>query len=201
MVDNDYRLKHPIAVEPVTAQLRLDADADGTVPTADRARLRDFAGRFVAKGRGQVEVSVGAREETDTAARAYAEDIARVLQAEGLKASELRLQLVIADPMRPAGHAFLAFSTVSVTLPDCGDWREGETNAPHPNFGCALQRNLGAMVADPRDLERARDSGGAHSTREDAVIDKYNHGDATWSPPLPLSSTTKTGAGGSQGGQ
>ena len=199
IVDNDYRLKHPIAVEPAIALLQLRADAGHAVSDDDRRRLHDFAGAFIRRGSGAVEISVGAHASDDNDARAYAQDIAQSLQGEGLKARELRLQLVIADPVATPGRAALRFSTSTVNLPPCRDWSDSAPNAPYADFGCTLQRNIGAMVADPHDLEQARDFGPTHSAKQDAAIDRMNRGEATWSVPLPLAATTKS-TGGSSGG-
>jgi pilus biogenesis lipoprotein CpaD len=195
IIDNDYQLKHPIVVEPATATMQLQSAAGHAVTDDDRRRLHDFAGVFIRRGSGSVEISVGGRGSDDAEARAYAQDIAQRLLGEGLKTSELRLQLVIGDPATTPGRAALRFATAAVNLPPCRDWSESASNAPFADFGCSVQRNLGAMVADPRDLERARDSGTAHSDKGDVAIDKMNRGEATWSVPLPLSATTKSSGG------
>ncbi len=200
IVDNDYRLKHPVVVEPATAILQLRTDAGYALSTDDRRRLHDFAGTFIRRGSGAVEISVGARGVDDEDARSYAQDIAQSLLGEGLKRGEVRPQLVIEDPAIGPGRAALRFSTSVVNLPPCRDWSESAPNAPYSDFGCTLQRNIGAMVADPRDLEQARDGGSTHSVTGDLAIDKMNRGEATWSVPLPVSATTKS-SGGSSGGQ
>jgi pilus assembly protein CpaD len=199
LVDNDYRLKHPIVVAPATATLQLQTATGGALADDDRRRLHDFAGAFIRRGSGAVAISVGARGADDNDARTYAQEIGQSLLGDGLKPGELRLQLVIADPATAPGHAALAFSTSVVNLPPCRDWSESASNAPYSDFGCTLQRNLGAMIADPRDLERARDFGSTHAVKGDLAIDKMNRGEATWSVPLPLSATTKSGSGSSGG--
>jgi type IV pilus biogenesis protein CpaD/CtpE len=52
IVDNDYRLKHPIVVEPATATLQLGAGP--MVSEEGRHRLHDFAGAFIRRGSGAV---------------------------------------------------------------------------------------------------------------------------------------------------
>jgi pilus assembly protein CpaD len=196
ITDNDYQLKHPIVVEPATATLHLQADASRALSNSDRRRLHDFAGAFIRRGGGALAVSVGAAGEEDDEARAYAQDIARSLLDEGVRMGEIKLQLVIADPATTPGRALLQFATSVVNLPPCRDWSDSVTNAPYSDFGCTVQRNMGAMMADPRDLEQARDFGSTHSVTGDAAIDKMNRGEATWSVPLPVSATPQ-GSGGS----
>jgi pilus assembly protein CpaD len=184
LVQNDYRLKHPLTVEPATAFLQMRDFA------VDPDRLRGFAGQFVRKGSGQVAISAGARGADDGQAKDFAQAIARALLDEGLRPGELRLQLVVNDQATPPGTASLRFATAVAEVPACRDWSEADRNAPHANFGCAVQRNLGAMLADPRDLERPRESGGVSSEFAAAAIDKMNRGAATWSVPLPLAAHT-----------
>jgi pilus assembly protein CpaD len=50
----------------------------------------------------------------------------------------------------------------SASVPNCPNWsKTTESNfnsANHPNYGCATNSNLAAMVADPEDLVRGRES-------------------------------------------
>jgi pilus assembly protein CpaD len=50
---------------------------------------------------------------------------------------------------------------------------------PPPNFGCATQHNLAAMVADPRDLVAPRRVDAADAQRRMTVLDKYRKGQTT----------------------
>lgn len=192
LVENDYRLKHPLTVEPATEFLQMRDFV------AEPDRLRGFADRYIRRGTGPLSVSAGAKDADDGRARNFAQSIARILLAEGLRPSEIKLQLVINDQATPPGVASLRFATTVAEVPDCRDWSETDRNAPYANFGCAVQRNLGAMLEDPRDLERPRDSSGTSSEFAAAAIDKMNRGAATWSVPLPLAAHTAPPA---QGGQ
>ena len=52
-------------------------------------------------------------------------------------------------------------------------------NREYWNFGCATQRNLAAMVANPADLVQPRGSTPAYQGRRTVVLDKYRKGDST----------------------
>lgn len=62
-----------------------------------------------------------------------------------------------------AGAVRVVVSRTTATVPGCPDW----SGAPYPdftasttsNYGCATNRNLAAMVADPEDLVRGREPG------------------------------------------
>ena len=68
--------------------------------------------------------------------------------------------------------------------PDCGhEWSEniGETrnNLASANHGCANQKNLAAMIANPADLLGPRTEGPRYSERRDDAFGKYAKGKAT----------------------
>ena len=52
---------------------------------------------------------------------------------------------------------------------ECGDWSKSLSatldNEPYPNFGCAQQHNLAAMVANPEDFEHPRPMKGPDAQR------------------------------------
>lgn len=70
-----------------------------------------------------------------------------------------------------------------VVLPPCPDWsvESGRdfANLPHSNFGCAVNANLGLMIADPRDLERGRALGPADGVHAAESIVRYRSGKVT----------------------
>jgi pilus assembly protein CpaD len=187
--DYDYRQKHALVVEPTLAVMQVNA-ADGVLSAQDRNHLIEFAGDFMRRGDSVVEISVGAGRVDDMAPRALGQAIAAALAQAGLKVAEMRLQLVLDEPAIAPGAAFLSFQTTAVRLPDCADWSDGPRNAPSPNYGCTMQRNIGAMVANPRDLLQSRTSDGASGARMGDVVDKYSQGGATWTAPLPITAST-----------
>ena len=191
----DYRLKHPLTVASSLALLQLSAEGH-RLSAADRARVAAFAAEYVRRGNGAMEVSVGAAEAADAFARNFAQDIAGTLLDEGLKPAEVKLQLVLAEPTLPVGQALARFQSSTAQLPECYDWRTGDANAPSANFGCSVQRNIGAMVSNPRDLAEARAVGPVPAIAASNAIDKLNLGQGPWSVPLPFSASVGSGGGG-----
>jgi pilus biogenesis lipoprotein CpaD len=91
----------------------------------------------------------------------------------------------------------------TVTLPGCPDWtsQPGKTtdNVVHSNWGCANATNLGLMVADPGDLGRGRDAGGADAELLGKRIQDYRKGETKPLDPEDIGtieSQQKTGGGG-----
>jgi pilus assembly protein CpaD len=57
----------------------------------------------------------------------------------------------------------------SATVPGCPNWSKAATptfdNAQLSNFGCGVNSNLAAMVANPQDLVSGREGSGVGDTR------------------------------------
>ena len=73
----------------------------------------------------------------------------------------------------------LTRSTASV--PGCPDWSHtadaNDANATNPNYGCATNSNYAAMVANPEDLIRGRESDGQPVvTTSNRAIEAYRSG-------------------------
>lgn len=72
-----------------------------------------------------------------------------------------------------------------VRLPECGDFSMTSSynyrNVGHSNWGCASQRNLGAMIADPADLTGAVAMENRDGTRSARVVRAYRAGAPTLS--------------------
>lgn len=86
------------------------------------------------------------------------------------------------------------YRKVARTKP-CGDWSENmagnQYNEPYPNFGCAIQNNFAAMVANPEDFEQFRTATPAQGQSRSAILRKYNSGE--WSQKKQeLPDTTST---------
>jgi pilus assembly protein CpaD len=62
----------------------------------------------------------------------------------------------------PYGTARIVVTRSEASVPNCPNWTKStESNynsSNHPNYGCATNSNLAAMVADPEDLVRGRES-------------------------------------------
>ena len=82
-------------------------------------------------------------------------------------------------------------------LPTCPDLSRtrlgGFANLTSSNFGCATARNLGLMVAEPRDLEAGRDPGPADGERLGDAIERYRNDQVKTGTDLE---TEATGSGG-----
>ena len=80
----------------------------------------------------------------------------------------------------------ISYPRVTAQAGPCGLWprdigptfnRDYFENQPYWNLGCAMQRNVAAMVEEPGDLVQPRGESPAYTGRRTVVLDKYRRGD------------------------
>jgi pilus assembly protein CpaD len=84
----------------------------------------------------------------------------------------------------------ISFSRFDAAPPSCAPvWKEDlsshNNNDEPPGFGCFINANLGAMIADPADLISPRESEPRDSARRDVVLQKYRNGEQTHAVRTP----------------
>lgn len=87
-----------------------------------------------------------------------------------------------------ASDVIVRIARYHVVLPECPNYGRTMTgdnsNLPSSNFGCANRRNLGLMVANPRDLLRGRDMGPVAGERLARPVELYRQG-KSYTPIVP----------------
>lgn len=176
MTFDDPAANHPILVQPSSQSLKVNVSVGGIAP-ADAAHFEAFVGDYQAHGNGKIVVSApqGAR------ANAEAALVADRINAMGVNRSQI---LVAARDAAPGDSQIeLNYVSYQANTAPCGDWSEDLSytleNKTAANLGCAVQHNVAAMVADPRDLLGPRAMGGADANRRAAVITNYEKGAPT----------------------
>ena len=96
------------------------------------------------------------------------------------------------------GAIRVVVSRSTASVPGCPDWSAksdiGLNNATHPNYGCAVNSNMAAMVADPEHLLKgARGSGETVVMSSSKAIDSYRTAKPTGEKGLKQNSTDSGG--------
>jgi pilus assembly protein CpaD len=141
------------------------------------------------EGTGSVVVDVPVDTANSRAAAATYQEIRSVLASGGVPS-----RAIVQHPYRPEDPGLLptirlSYSKIAAVAGPCGLWPEDvgpsildpgyNENRPYFNLGCASQRNLAAMVANPSDLVQPRSETAAYTGRRTVVLDKYRKGEST----------------------
>ncbi len=172
----DPAANHPISVEPHYSSIKLNFSAPeaGLLPD-DAARFDAFVADYLSRGSGSISVSAPQGAGSTTAlsyfgARLFALGVPRSRILVGTRDD--------ADARVEIGYIAYAAKT-----DPCGDWSDNVAmtydNRTARNFGCAVQHNIAAQVADPRDLIEMRPTDPSDAARRGQVLDNYEKGKVT----------------------
>jgi pilus assembly protein CpaD len=181
----DYRERHPITLREGdrTVEIFVGRNRGGLTPL-QRADVLSFAQQWRHEGTSGVIVDVPSAGASARAAADSMREVHSILAASGVPA-----KAVYVRGYRP-GPAVLAsiklrYSKLTAEAGPCGLWpkdlgpsSEGDdfSNNPYWNLGCATQRNLAAMVANPADLVQPRGEASAYQPRRSVAIEKWRTG-------------------------
>ncbi len=181
----DTHQRHPIMVsqQPSRMSVRVSRESTGLAPQ-QRAQLVDFFGRYRSEGAsgGRLVVAVPSGAPNEVAAMQGLAEIRALARGSGFPDSALVVE-PYHDERDHAPPIRVSFMRYTAEGPQCGNWstnisRSGD-NLPYPNFGCAQQRNLAAMIANPADLLGPRAMDDRPAERRDTIWEKYRKGEQT----------------------
>jgi len=189
-IPNDYRQRHPIAIEEANhAVVIFVGHARGGLSAPQRADVAGLASAWLEEGTGALHIDVPVGTPNARAAAETVREIRSLLTSAGLPR-----RAVMVHSYRPGDSRFLppvrlTYSRIAAVAGPCGTWPEDLTptltnqrwfdNTDYYNFGCAYQRNLAAMVDNPADLEQPRSETPIYAMRRTDILDKYRRGQST----------------------
>lgn len=185
-----YSVHQPV-VQHTNFVLDLDASGDQLSPS-ERARLIGWFEGIELRYGDQIFVEQP-RDYPSPGARA---DVGRVLGEYGML---LRNGAPVTNGNVAPGTVRVIASRATASVPGCPNWNDpnlGPSSNTSPNYGCAVNSNLAAMVADPNDLIRGR-QGSVDSSAHTAAraVRVYRERQPTGTQPLPATSTSSTSGG------
>lgn len=176
---SDPMQNHPIAVEPSYRSIKLPfSAADAGLMPDDAAHFSAFVADYLASGNGAISITAPAGGNSSDAIDYFGERLA------SLGVPRSRILVGTRGQADTDGRIELGFVTYHAHVEGCThdwptDWSDGADNKPTPNFGCAVQNNIAAMVADPRDLQEPRGMTPSDATRRATVMGNYEKGVVT----------------------
>jgi pilus assembly protein CpaD len=178
MISEDGVANHPIAVEPSYRELKVNfaGGAEG-ISADDAVKFDEFLADFRAHGNGSLGISVPGGAASRAAITFFAERAA----ATGI--SRDKILVSTHDVANGDFRVDVSYIAYTASTQACRDWSENlafsADNLTPKNFGCSVQHNIAAMVADPRDLLKPRRFDPADANRAGTVITNYEQGKPT----------------------
>ena len=187
---NDYRLRHPIAIEEADRSIVVFVGRGrGGLAASQRADVMSLAGDWMREGTGAITVDVPVNTPNARAAQDSLREIQATFAAAGLPPRAFTVRRYRPEDPRHMAAIRLNYPKISAVAGPCGLWPEdlGPSinnrsyfeNKQYYNFGCANQRNLAAMVDNPTDLVQPRPETPAYMPRRGIAFEKYRRGITT----------------------
>jgi len=179
----DPTARHPIHVgsTPVALEIPVPANSYG-LSQRQKYEVRSFLNEYREKNEGPLTVTAPSGGSNEVAVMHALGDIRREFNRASVDRNEVNFDAYSGVGSAPAPIK-ISFSSYTAHGPDCGDWSDNlardPRNVPYRNLGCATQRNLAAMISNPRDLVEPRTMTPRDSQRRDVIMDKYVRGDTT----------------------
>jgi pilus assembly protein CpaD len=178
---SDPAANHPIMVEPSmhTIKLPFSASNAGLMPE-DAAHFSVFVQEYLSSGNGAISITAPSGANANAAIGYFGERLASL----GVP----RDRILVGTKPQEGGDARVEIGYVGYNahVEGCAggndwskDWADTMDNQPTPSFGCAVQSNIAAMVADPRDLVQPRTMDASDATRRSTVMGHYEKGEVT----------------------
>jgi len=189
-VPNDYRQRHPIAVQEANRSIVVFVGhGRGNLTASQRADVRGLAQTWLREGTGAIVADVPVDTPNARAAAAVFREIRSLLMASGVDSRAITMHHYRPEDPRTFATIRLNYPKITAVAGPCGLWPEDlgpnidnstyNENKQYHNFGCATQRNLAAMVDNPADLEQPRPETPAYTPRRDIAFDRYRKGNPT----------------------
>ena len=189
-VPDDYRQRHPIAVtEGEQSIVVFVGRARGNLTETQRDDVMGLARTWRHEGTGAIAIDVPAGTSNARSAQAVYQEIRGMLASMGVPAHAITRRSYRVDDPRALPTIRISYPLIAASAGPCGTWPDDLAssiknkgylaNKPYYNLGCAQQRNLAAMVANPSDLVQPRSETPVYAGRRTVVLDKYRKGEST----------------------
>jgi pilus assembly protein CpaD len=189
-IPNDYRLRHPIAIQEADRSVVIFVGhGRGGLSASERSDVVGLAQSWLQEGTGTIVADVPVKTSNAAAAADAFREINSLLVAAGVPPRGISVHRYHPDDPRQMATIRLNYPKISAVAGPCGLWPEDLgpainnkgylENKPYYNFGCAYQRNMAAMVDNPSDLVQPRPETTAYTVRRTEAFEKYRKGTTT----------------------
>jgi pilus assembly protein CpaD len=189
-IPEDYRLRHPIAIEEATKSIVVFVgQGRGGLSAEQRADVIGLAQTWQHEATGAIDMDVPVGTPNARMAADSMREIHALLAAAGVPPRGIIVRQYHPESPRFMAAIRLSYPKISAEAGPCGLWPEdiGPSiknkgyieNRQYYNFGCAYQRNMAAMIDNPSDLVQARAETPSYTMRRSEAFEKYRKGVST----------------------
>jgi pilus assembly protein CpaD len=189
-IPEDYRLRHPIAVQEANQSVVIFVGhARGGLSADQRADVMGLAQTWQHEGTGPITADVPVDTPNAAAAADAFREVQSLLAAAGVPPRGIVLHRYHPNDPRQLAALRLNYPRISATAGPCGLWPEDLGPSIHDktytentswyNLGCANQRNMAAMIDNPADLVQPRRETPAYTARRTEAFEKYRKGNTS----------------------
>jgi pilus assembly protein CpaD len=189
-IPEDYRLRHPIAIEEATKSIVVFVgQGRGGLSAEQRSDVIGLAQTWLHEATGAIDADVPVGTPNARMAADSMREIHALLAAAGVPPRGIVVRQYHPESPRHMAAIRLSYPKISAEAGPCGLWPEdlGPSvknkgyleNKSYYNFGCAYQRNMAAMIDNPSDLVQARAETPSYTMRRSEAFEKYRKGVST----------------------
>src|ERR1700688_1807578 len=189
-VPDDYRLRHPIAIQEANQSIVIFVGhARGGLSASQRADVIGLAQTWLHEGTGAINADLPVDTPNARAAADSFREVRALLAAAGVPPRGIAVRHYHPDDPRQMATIRLSYPKISAVAGPCGLWPEdlGPSiknksyieNKSYYNFVCSTQRNRAAMVDNPSDLVQPRPETPAYTARRTEAFEKYRKGETS----------------------
>jgi pilus assembly protein CpaD len=189
-IPEDYRLRHPIAIEEANRSIVIFVGhARGGLSAPQRADVMGLAQTWLHEATGAIVADVPVDTPNARAAADSSREIQALLVSAGVPPRGIIVHRYRPEDPRQLPAIRLSYSKIAAVAGPCGLWPEDlgpsiknkgyYENKSYYNFGCAYQRNMAAMIDNPPDLVQPRPETPAYEPRRAEAFEKYRKGTTT----------------------
>jgi pilus assembly protein CpaD len=185
-VPADYRARHPITLTEGKKSLAVFVGSGrGGLSPVQRAEVLAFAQNWRREATGGVSIDRPVGGPNERAANDTLKETLSILAAAGVPNSGIGIRPYNSGDK--LGTLRLSYPQLAAEAGPCGAWPDdlgpsADTkhfqNRQYYNFGCASQRNLASMVANPADLVQPRAEAPGYTAKRTFGTDKWRKGES-----------------------
>lgn len=185
-IPTDYRSRHPISITESKKTLALFVGSGrGGLSPMQRAEVLAFAQNWRRDATGGVTIDRPVGGPNERAATDTLKETLSILTQAGVPQNGIGIQPYSAG--EKLGTLRLNYPLTVAEAGPCGLWPDdlGPSNdikhfenKQYYNFGCATQRNLASMVANPSDIVQPRAEGASYNAKRTFGTEKWRKGES-----------------------